>query len=111
MLQRYIEYLSARIKGRGGDPDAIPPPPDGAPKDVGMMDLVEYTGKVVKVFYDCFGDLEGFVLGDCCMPKVFKTKEKAIGEIALRACKDRLLLTVFVKRGHDYCIVKIVVKC
>lgn len=72
-----------------------------------MRNLAEYTGKVVEVSYDCFGDLEGFVLGDCCMPKVFKTKEKAIGEIALRACKDRLLLTVFIERGHDDCIVKI----
>lgn len=112
VLQRYISYLSARIEGLGGDPNAIPASPDGAPlKDGSMKDLVAYTGKVVEVVYDCFGDLEGFVLGDCCTPRAFKTREKAIGEIALRACKDRLLLTVYVKRGHDDCIERIVIKC
>jgi hypothetical protein len=112
VLQRYISYLAARVEGLGGDPNAIPPSPDGAPlKDGGEQHLVEYTGKVIEVVYDCFGDLEGFVLGDCCTPRAFKTRERAIGEIALRACKERLLLTVYVKRGHEECISRLVIKC
>jgi hypothetical protein len=112
VLNRYISYLSARIQGLGGNPDAIPASPDGAPLTVdGIKDFEKYTGKVSEVIYDCYGDLEGFVLVDCCIPRIFKTKEKAIGKIALRACKERLLLTVYVKRGYEDCINRIVIKC
>jgi hypothetical protein len=112
VLERYISYLSARVRGLGGDPDTIPPSPDGAPvTDVGVKDLLAYTGKVIEVIYDCYGDLEGFVLGDCCTPRLFKTREWAIGDIVLRACKERLLVTVYVKRRDENCIKRIVIKC
>jgi hypothetical protein len=110
VLQRYISYLSARVTGLGGDPNAIPASPDGAPvKDT--HDLVAYSGKVIKVIYDCYGDFEGFVLGDCCTPITFKSRERAIGDIAIRACKDRLLVTVYVKRLDKKCISRIEIKC
>lgn len=111
VLQRYITYLSARVEGLGGDPNAIPPSPDGAPvKDGGADNLTEYTGKVIEVLYDCFGHFEGFVLGDCCTPRTFKTRQCAIAEIALRACKEHLLLCVYVDR-HQHCIRKLVIRC
>lgn len=112
VLQRYIAVLSARIEGLGGDPSAIPPSPDGAPgPNGGEQDLVSFTGKVVEVIYDCFGAFEGFVLGECCGTRAFRARECAIGEIVLRACKDRLLLTVYVERKSEGCIRKLVVRC
>jgi hypothetical protein len=54
------------------------------------------------------------VLGDCCTPRVFRTRERAIGEIALRACRERMLVTVHVEkdeREREECIQRLVIKC
>jgi hypothetical protein len=112
VLQRYISYLSGRVEGLGGDPNAIPPSPDGAPvKDSGLQDLLSFTGKVVEVIYDCFGAFEGFVLRVCCCTRAFRSRDCAIAEIVLRACKERLLLTVYVERGRETCIRRLVISC
>jgi hypothetical protein len=112
VLQRYISYLSARVEGLGGDPNAIPPSPDGAPLQEGGLDaLVSFTGKVVEVIYDCFGHFEGFVLAVCCDRHVFRSRECAIAELVLRACKDCLLLTVYVERRRPTCIRRVVISC
>ena len=100
VLQRYIDYVSARIAGLGGDPGTIPPSPDGAPSTDGERDLVAFTGRVVEIVYDCFGCLEAIVLYGCDEVRSFETHEREIGEIALRACREHLLLSVFVLRGH-----------
>src|SRR5215471_14431656 len=113
VLKRYIGFIADRVKGLGGDPDAIPPSPDGAPVRVPKPceDVVEYTGRVEEIIFDCYGDLEGFVLADCCSVHSFKTREKEIGEILLRACKDRLTVSVFIPRTGPPRIQKIVVRC
>jgi len=112
VLQRYILYLSARVEGLGGDPNSIPPSPDGAPaKPDGLHDLAAFTGRVVEVIYDCFGAFEGFVLGECCETRAFRSRECAIAEIVLRACKERLLITVYVERKRETCIRKLVIRC
>ena len=54
-----------------------------------------------RVLFDCFGDFEGFVLSDCHGAHTFRTRQREIGEIALRACKERLLLSVYVDGEHD----------
>jgi hypothetical protein len=111
VLQRYISYLSARVEGLGGDPNAIPPSPDGAPlEDGGLQGLVPFTGKVVEVIYDCFGHFEGFVLAECCGTRAFCSRDCGIEEIVLRACKDCLLLTVYVDRGRRTCIRRLVIR-
>jgi hypothetical protein len=113
VLQRYIVYVSARVEGLGGDPNAIPPSLSGAPlePEEPCDRDIEYTGKVKEVIYDCFGGLEGFLLDGCCGSHVFKTREPQIGQIVLRACKERLLLSVYVERGHDEKIQRLVVRC
>lgn len=111
VLQRYISYLSARVEGLGGDPNSIPPSRDGAPMDGGAKDLVSYTGKVAEVVYDCFGHFEGFVLAECCGKRTFRTRECAIEDLVLRACKDCMMLTVYVERGRESCIRKLVISC
>ena len=62
------------------------------------------------MIYDCFGDFEGFVIGGCCDAHAFKTREREIGALALRACKERLALTVFVGHGHEHKIEKLVIR-
>lgn len=113
VLQRYVSLIAARVAGLGGDPDAIPPSLNGAPPKLEEPcdHLREYAGKVREVIYDCFGDLEGFVLSDCCGSHVFKTREREIGKIAVQACKERLLLSVYVERGHEREIRKLVIRC
>ncbi|HEY7097842.1 MAG TPA: hypothetical protein VH437_14040 [Terriglobales bacterium] len=113
VLKRYISFIADRVKGLGGDPDAIPPSPDGAPVRTPKPceDVVEYTGRVAEIIFDCYGDLEGFVLADCCSIYSFKTREKEIGEIVLRACKDHFTVSVFVPRTGPRRIQKVVIRC
>jgi hypothetical protein len=112
VLQRYISYVSDRVAGIGGDPGAIPPSPKGAPVSVEKPcdDLVEYCGKVTEVIFDCFGDLEGFVLDSCCELISFKTRESWLGDLVLKACKERLTLCVFVLRHDRSKIRRLVIK-
>jgi hypothetical protein len=112
---RYIGYLSARVAGLGGNPDAIPPSVQGAPvhpEPGHERHVVEYTGRVTEVIYDCFGEIEAFVLNDCCgEPRTIRTRERGIGEVVERACRDRLLLTVIEERGHEPRIRRLITKC
>jgi hypothetical protein len=109
VLQRYLACISARVEGLGGDPNAIPPSLSGAPLKPEDY-LTEYTGKVKEVIYDCFGDLEGFILDECNGLHTFKTREPQIGQIAVLVCKERLHLSVYVERGHDEKIKRLVVR-
>ena len=61
VLERYASYLGARVRGLGGDPDAIPPSAQGAPLPDGTAaGTTAFTDSVVEVFYDCFGRFDGF---------------------------------------------------
>ncbi len=113
VLQRYISYLAGRVKGLGGNPDEIPPSVTGAPhkKEHPCEPVREYTGKVTEVVYDCFGDIEGFVMSDCCEKHAFKTREREVGQLALRACRERLELTVYVEDEKERRIMRIAVRC
>jgi hypothetical protein len=97
---RYIGQLSGQISGLGIDPTLIPPSQDdpGVPGHPHHPHLHCFTGKVSEVIFDCFGDFSGFYLETCETRHHFKTAEKGIGELVLRACKDRFLITV---RLHD----------
>jgi hypothetical protein len=56
-----------------------------------------YTGKVCEVIYDRFGDFESFSIESGCERHSFKSREKGIGEIVLRACCERIVVTVYVE--------------
>lgn len=112
VLERYIAYLSARVDGLGGNAQSIPPSLSGIPPALpGRGGQRELTGKVCEVLFDCFGDFEGFVLCDCEGRHHFRTRQAGIGEIVLRACKERLLLAVVVERGQQNRICKLVIRC
>jgi hypothetical protein len=114
VLLRYIAQIAGRVDGLGGDANAVPPslggylprPPVRQPCE---EDLKEFTGKVCEVVFDCFGDFVGFVLDDCCEHRAFDTREKEIGDLVLRALKERLSLMV-VTAGKEHRIVRLMVK-
>jgi murein tripeptide amidase MpaA len=112
---RYIAQLGDQIKGLGVDPGSVPPSADdpGIPgRGVGGGELECFTGKVAEVFFDCFGHFEGFVLEGCdCRPHRFESREKGIGELVLRACKEGLLLSVCVSKECKGKIHEIIVLC
>ncbi|WP_158014458.1 InlB B-repeat-containing protein [Ralstonia solanacearum] len=96
VLLRFIDQIAGRVNGLGGDADAIPPSLLGYhhPMHSRPVHLHEFTGKVSEVMFDCFGDFVGFALDNCCDREVFESREKEIGELVLRALRDRLTLTV-----------------
>jgi hypothetical protein len=112
VLQRYISYLVARIAGLGGDPNAILPSPTGAPLGDGAdkHQPTAVSGTVIEVMFDCFGHFEGFVLADCCDRRSYRSRERAVGELVLRACKEGLVITVFAAHERPECILRLVVR-
>lgn len=112
VLVRYVGYIADRVTGLGGNPDNIPPSPTGAPVKQGNIcdDVVEYPGKVTEVIFDCQGNLEGFVIEGCCDIRTFRTRNREIGEIVLRACKDNLAVVVFALRSDPNRIQKLVIR-
>ena len=98
VFKRYLEELGDRIRAFGGDPDAVNPSPHGTgsvPKrpeeDHGPKTS---TGKVSRLFYDCFGAFEGFELRDCDKCNRFVSCDRGIERVALTACREDLKLTV-----------------
>jgi len=113
VLERYIAYVSGRVNGFGGNASSVPPSLQGYPvKHKGPRDLMEHEGKVCEVIYDCFGDLRGFVLQACCSERqFFACCEESIGELALRACRERLRVTVLADEHHDNRICELRLGC
>jgi hypothetical protein len=115
VLQRYVSYLAGRVNGLGGNAAGIPPSPIGqlppSKLSKGCDDTVEHTGKVCEVLFDCFGDFEGFVLDTCAEGTLFRSRERGIAEIILRACRERLLISVFVEKTPPHKICQLVVRC
>ena len=113
VLQRYIAYVSARVNGLGGDADKVKPSPLGyweQPEKPGE-ERCEHTGKICKVLFNCYGEFEGFVLKDCCEEHIFKSCEPLIGELAIRACKERLKVSVCIDKKDKNRICKLVIEC
>ena len=116
VLVRYIEQISMRVEGLGGNAAAIPPSLGGYRPPLHLIDrpceedIDTFIGKVSDVVYDCFGDFQGFTLDDCCERHVFKSRQKEIGEVVLRALKDRLVVSVLVTKGKDPRIVRLLIK-
>lgn len=109
VLRRYLEYLGARVNGLGGNANAVPPslggyqPGTGEP---GHKDHEKFSGKVCEVIYDCFGDFQGFVLCTCEERHEFRACERAMGDLVLKVCRERLGVTVYV---DDHRVKKLVV--
>jgi hypothetical protein len=113
VFDRYIRQLGGQVQGLGVDPGQIPPSPDDP--GIGGADQHHprvhcYTGKVSEVIFNCFGNFEGFLLESCDEVRRFASTEAAIGELALRACRERLWISVCVEKRRKHRICEIVVK-
>jgi hypothetical protein len=105
ILLRYILYLSGRIDGMGGNASKIPPSPDGYQTPsiipVPYVHQHSYTGKVIGIRYDRFGDFDGFnLLSEKGDEHWFRSHEHEVEEIVRRAWTERTLISVFVE-SHD----------
>jgi hypothetical protein len=112
VFERYIRQLGDQVTGLGVDPTQVPASADdpGLPGGGQGKDVVCYTGKVSEVIFNCFGNFEGFVLESCDDCHRFRSSEAAIGELVLRACKERLSISVCVKKGREGRICEIIVR-
>jgi hypothetical protein len=112
VMQRYIEYVSGRVLGFGGDPNQIEPSLTPIFKQAPKPKFVEYQGKVREVVFDCFGDPKGFVLRQCCgEERFFEARERSLSELVLRACREGLRVSVCAAPHHRESVCEIRVGC
>jgi murein tripeptide amidase MpaA len=98
VFKRYISQLAAQITGLGIDASQIPASLDdpGLPGETKQDSLKEIVGKIREVFFDCFGDFEGFEIETCCDSHYVSSKESKVAEIVLQACRERCTVKVVV---------------
>lgn len=105
VFQRYVDYVSARVNGFGGNAAAIPPAANGYYPVPGTGHGApghdhRHTGKIVGIIYDGFGDFEGFLLEtEAGETRSFRSTEPGMEALIRRAWEERTLLTVH-GRGH-----------
>jgi hypothetical protein len=100
--QRYLELISGRVSGFGGDPATIPPSATGTlpprphkPHPGKDHDVFDETGKVVGLIHDRFGDFEGFILLTRHGRELtYGSREHAIERLVRTAWAQRALITV-----------------
>jgi len=111
VFERYIRQLGDQVSGLGVDPAQVPASADdpGVPGH-GHGDVHSVTGKVSEVMFNCFGNFEGFLLEGCGEVHRFRSTEPAIGELALRACRDRLWVSVLVRDGREERICELIIR-
>jgi hypothetical protein len=94
VFRRYLKQVAGRVTDLGGDPSTIVPSPSGEPGRPAPDEGRCATGKVVGLIFDHFGDFEGFVLDTGRGENRFASREKHVEEIAERAWRERLRVTV-----------------
>jgi Pro-kumamolisin, activation domain len=111
VLARYIGYLRGRVDGLGGNSVSIDPSPYGVPPSGARPrheHLLEYTGKVMSVQYDRFGDFAGFILKtEAGHEHAFEARERAIEVLAREAWAARMVIRVVVRQHGPHCPVSI----
>jgi hypothetical protein len=96
IFSRYIKQLAGQVDALGYDSNLVTASAD----DPGMHDGTDhqkehdYTGKVHRIHYNCFGSFTGFVLASCKGDICFETCERGIEKIVLDACKNNSTLKV-----------------
>jgi len=106
VVKRYVDYLADKVDALGGDAARIPPSLKGRPERKRPHprpdeDIV-YTGKVIGLSYDRFGDFEGFTLGlESGRHRFFRGREHAVEQLVRTAWLDRFVVSVYVDRDSD----------
>lgn len=107
VLQRYLGLIIGRVGGFGGRPGQIPPsqsgnvpghfPPPHRPPHPGPEPVIEFTGKVVSLIYDRFGDFAGFrLLTEHGHEHEFRGHEEAVEALVKSAWIERSVISVHV---------------
>jgi hypothetical protein len=109
VFMRYLSVMAGRVKSFGGDPSRILPSPtgDGVPTeprpDGGDHEHRDvFTGKVAGLIFDHFGDFEGFVLETNLGERRFHSRERHMEQLAERAWRARLRITVSVAEHEPH---------
>jgi hypothetical protein len=103
IFQRYVGQIAGRVSGFGGNPGSIKPSPTGGitvwrPGE-GERGIC-WTGKVIGVAYDRFGDFEGFVLlTEWNEVRRFRGREPRIEQLVRDAWAERSVITVCIDQA------------
>ena len=109
VFQRYLKQVAGRVTDLGGDPSTIEPSPSGEPGRPKPGEGRCLTGKVVGLIFDDFGDFEGFILDADHRKHKFFSRERHVEQLAERAWRERLRITVCAARHDPHCIETITV--
>jgi hypothetical protein len=118
VFSRYLDQIGARVQGLGGDPSKVPPSPAGDPESEDE-ELEEHereeereaaTGKIAGLIFDRFGDFQGFLLDTEDGERKFFSREQEIEELAERAWRERLRITVRAERDDPHLPCLIIVR-
>jgi hypothetical protein len=114
VFHRYLQGIAGRVATFGGDPGKITPSPwgtgipggpggrpgpGGGRPGRGGADI-EHTGKVSGLRFDQYGDFSGFTLHTGDREIEYWSRERHIAELAERAWRERLRITVWSDRGE-----------
>jgi len=105
VFRRYLHRLGGRVMSFGGDPGTILPSPTGDGGRRHRRDhehLKCFTGKLAGLIFDRFGDFEGFLLGTEDGDRKFFSRETEVAELAERAWRERLRVTVCVEPDEPH---------
>jgi hypothetical protein len=92
----------------GRPPVVVQPQPPVVPPD---HDREEFTGKVVGIVYDRFGDFEAFILlTETGHERSFRAREHEIEELVRRAWAQRITITAIVRRDEPLIPVSIILR-
>jgi hypothetical protein len=108
VLQRLVGLVAGRVQGLGGNPSQIPPSLTGyqpvsghGPGGEREKGLEEFTGKIIGIVYDRFGDFVGFrFLTEEGHEMPFHGRPKEMESLLYRAWQEEILITVRVY-SHD----------
>jgi hypothetical protein len=112
VLKRYIQQVSGRVNGFGGNAGSVQSSQTGGATIVPTRGkLCEYTGKVTGIIFDRFGDFEGFLLRtEAGNEMSFAAREREIEERVREAWMDRMVISVFVESCDPRCPVLIILR-
>jgi hypothetical protein len=116
VLRRYVDYVSARVNGMGGNAATIPAAANGyypVPETGHGVPVQDhhYTGKIAGIVYDRFGDFDGFLLEtEAGENRMFRSTESAVEALVRRAWEDRTLVTVHADHLHPEWVASIILR-
>ena len=105
VFERYIDVISSRVISFGGDPVHVRPSPYGWPTrhhEPHPPPGEEREGKIAGLLFDRFGDFEGFVLETAAGEHRFLSRERHVEELAERAWRERLRVSVRAERDDPH---------